>query len=120
MITKEHEASGFTPLGRRVTIKIPKLEEKTSGGIILPDELRSKEEMAQLDAELIAIGEFAFADLVVQPKVGDTVKISKYAGLIYKGSDEEEYRIAFDDDIVAFGQIIDVEKEIEEWNSKKK
>lgn len=91
------------PLMDRALIKVPELNEKTAGGLILPAEYRDKHSMAQLEAEVIAVAEFFFQDYKTKPKVGDTVLITKYAGLIYH-IDGEEYRIVEPRDILGIKQ----------------
>lgn len=115
MITNEHEESGFTPMGDRVTLKLKKVEEKTAGGIILPSELHDRIQVSELNAVIIAMGELAFQGYVVMPKLGDTVKIAKFAGFTYENKDGVEYRITRDEEIVAFDRVVDVEKEIKDW-----
>ena len=113
MIHPLHKEAGFTPQGHRVLLKIHKVEEKTDGGIILPDELREKLTTAHLDATVLAMGESAFAANYLKPKIGDVVKIVRYAGNLYDGEDKEPTRIVNDEDIVAVNRVFDVEKELE-------
>ncbi len=73
--------SGVNPTGIRVIVRPPKLEEKTSGGIILPEMTQEKEEKAQMTGVVIAIAENAkIAQEMKGIKVGDTVFFAKYAG----------------------------------------
>lgn len=93
--------SGITPLGDRCLIRVHSVEERTQGGIIIPDEYRDKKQMAQLTATLLENGEIADQKLDLWPEPGDTVVISKYAGIVYKDEDTDvEYRIVNCDDIV--------------------
>ena len=68
------------PLGEKVLIKILQSEEKTKGGIILPD--TAKEEKAE--GQVVAVGAGKKLDTgKVQPlevKKGDRVIFGKYAG----------------------------------------
>lgn len=91
--------SGITPIGDRAVIKVVEAETKTSGGIILPEEYKDKKDMAQLEATLLESGETADMELDVWPQVGDTVLITKYAGLLYTRNDIE-YRLVRGEDIV--------------------
>lgn len=95
--------TNIIPLMERALIKVPKFEQKTSGGIILPDEYHERHEMAQLEAEVIAVAEFFFQDYEVKPKIGDTVLITKYAGLLYQ-INGEEYRVVEPRDIIGIKQ----------------
>jgi len=83
------------PLGDRLLIKPIKEEEKTEGGIVLPDSAKEK----PMKAEVIAIGD---GDDVkdMDIKVGDKVIYSKYSGTEIK-IDEEEYIIIDAEDILA-------------------
>lgn len=82
----------ITPMDTRILVKVPTIEVKTAGGIILPDEVVERDHMSQVRAEVVSIGEWAFPDLRYAPEIGDTVYIGKYAGLLYT-EDDGEYRI---------------------------
>lgn len=75
------------PIGDKIIIKKLKAEEKTVGGIYLPD---SAKETPQ-HAEVLAIGPDILADEKKkdQVKVGDKVVYSKYSGSDIKIDDEE-------------------------------
>ena len=88
------------PLGDRVFIKVSAAEEKTAGGILLPDNAKEKPQIG----EIAAIGPGKRNDEGnVQPlevKVGDKVLYSKSAGTDIKlGS--EEYVLLSEKDILA-------------------
>ena len=91
--------SGITPIGDRAVIRVREAEIKTSGGIILPEEYKDKKDMAQLEATLLESGETADMELGIWPQVGDTVLITKYAGLLYTRNGIE-YRLVRGEDIV--------------------
>lgn len=84
--------TNITPLDTYIVVKVKKIETKTAGGIILLEESIERDEMAQLEAEIISMGEFAFPGVKVSPKVGDIVLMKKFAGLMYS-VDDEDYRI---------------------------
>ncbi len=67
------------PLYDRVLLEIPTREEKTKGGIIIPDTV-DKEKPEQ--GKIIAVGEGRIAEdgklIPMKVKVGDTVVFSKY------------------------------------------
>ncbi len=83
------------PLGDRLLIKPIKEEEKTEGGIVLPDSAKEK----PMKAKVVAIGD---GDDVkdMDIKVGDKVIYSKYSGTEIK-IDEEEHIIIDAEDILA-------------------
>ena len=50
------------PQGYKLLIAIPKLEEKTSGGVIIPDKLKGMEQTASIIGLVIALGKAAYND----------------------------------------------------------
>ena len=88
------------PLGDRVIIKVLEEEEKTSSGIVLPDQAKEKPQ----EGEIKAVGPGRVLDdgkrMEMDVKVGDKVVYSKYAGTEIK-IDGEEYLILRRDDILA-------------------
>ena len=71
----------ITPLGRRVLVKRVDSEEKTAGGIYLPDTAKEK----PTEAEVLALGtgkddEGKDVKELFTVKKGDKVLISKYGG----------------------------------------
>lgn len=93
----------IVPLDDRAVLKVRKLDEKTAGGIILTHEYKDKQDMAQLEAEVIALGEFCLVDCTIRPNIGDTVLITRYAGVIYH-IEGEEYRIVAPGDMLGIKQ----------------
>src|SRR5687767_3115471 len=88
------------PLNDRIVVKAVAAEEKTAGGIILPDAAQEK----PLEAEVIAVGPGKTLDngkvVTLEVKPGDRVIYGKYAGTEIKlGGDE--YVILRQDDILA-------------------
>ena len=77
------------PLGDRLVLKPVEAEEKTAGGIVLPDSAKEKPQKG----EVIAVGPGKVADngktVPVDVKVGDVVYYGKYSGNEIKiGSDQ--------------------------------
>ena len=70
----------FRPLGDRVLVRRVKEEEKTKGGIIIPDTAKEKPQ----EGEIIAVGPGARDEQgKVQPldvKVGDRILFGKWSG----------------------------------------
>lgn len=94
--------SGLSPVEYKILIDPEEVEKKTESGILLVDKITDREKMAQVKGKLIAVGGNAFEDWNDPvPKVGDSVYYAKYAGLIVKGKDDKEYRLANDKDITA-------------------
>lgn len=88
------------PLHDRVLVKRLDSEEKTKGGIIIPDSAKEK----PLEAKVIAVGEGKITDdgktQKLTVKVGDKVLFGKYAGTEIK-VDGDEMIILREDDILA-------------------
>lgn len=100
--------SGVFPTEYKVLISPIKVDEKTKGGIILPDEHKDREQFAQMQGTLVAISPLAFtyADKTdwgeaAKPKPGDKVLFAKFAGAAVKGKDGNDYRLVNDKDIAA-------------------
>lgn len=83
------------PLADRVLIKPAAAEEKTVGGIIIPDSAKEK----PLKGEVLAVGNGTKDEAMVL-KAGDTVLYGKYAGteLEWEG---EKYLIMRQSDVLA-------------------
>ncbi len=88
------------PLMDRVVVKIVTAEEKTKGGILLPDTAKEKPQ----EAEVIAVGPGKVLDngtrIAPEVKVGDKVFFAKYSGTEVK-IDGDEYLIVRESDILA-------------------
>ncbi len=80
------------PLGERVLLKAEKSEEKTAGGIFIPQAAQEKTQIATV----VAIGDSE----EIKVKVGDKVLHDKYAGTEIKDSGED-YLIVNAQDILA-------------------
>ena len=89
----------FRPLHDRVLIEISDGEEKTSGGIIIPDTAKEKPQ----EGEVVAVGSGARTeDGKITPmdvKVGDIVLFGKWSGNEVK-IDGKEYSIMKESDIM--------------------
>ena len=87
------------PLDDRVVIKQSEAEEKTSGGIILPDTAQEK----PLKGKVLAVGPGKRLDTgklaEVDVKAGDTVLFGKYAGQEIK-IDGSEYLIIREEEVL--------------------
>jgi len=87
------------PLQDRVIVKRVKEEEKTKGGIIIPDAAKEK----PIEGEVFAVGPGKITDDGAQRapdvKVGDRVLFGKYSGTEVK-LDGEEHVVLREDDIL--------------------
>ena len=81
--------ANFRPLGDRVLVKRVKEEEKTKGGIIIPDTAKEKPQ----EGEVIAVGPGARDESgKLQPldvKVGDRILFGKWSGTEVKLQGED-------------------------------
>jgi len=93
----------FRPLHDRVLIKVLDSEEKTSGGIIIPDTAKEKPQ----EREVVAVGPGAKSeDGKISPmdvKVGDIVLFGKWSGTEVK-IDGTEYSIMKESDIMGISK----------------
>ena len=92
---------GVKPLSDRVLImRIEDAEEKSSGGIIIPDTAKEKPQKG----EVIEVGPGRKTDdgkqIALEVKKGDKVLFGRYAGTEVK-IDGEEYLIMHESDILA-------------------
>ncbi|HHY60658.1 MAG TPA: co-chaperone GroES [Clostridia bacterium] len=88
------------PLGDRVVIQVVEAEEKTKGGIVLPDTAKEKPQKGVVKA--VGTGRVSETGerIPLEVAVGDTVIFAKYAGTEVK-IDGEEYLIMSERDILA-------------------
>jgi chaperonin GroES len=87
------------PLQDRIIVKRIEEEEKTKGGIIIPDSAKEK----PMEGEVISVGSGKVLDngtkQVPEVKAGDRVLFGKYSGTEVK-IDGEEHLIMREDDIL--------------------
>jgi chaperonin GroES len=88
------------PLGERVVVEREAAEEKTAGGIVLPDTAKDK----PARGTIVSVGEGRLLDdgtrAGVQVKVGERVLFSSYAGEAFT-VDDRELLLMREDDILA-------------------
>ena len=89
----------FRPLGDRILVKRVESEEKTKGGIIIPDTAKEKPQ----EGRVVAVGKGKVTnDGKLQPidvGAGDRVLFGKYAGTEIQ-LDGEEHVIIREDDVL--------------------
>lgn len=83
------------PLADRVVIEPKATEEKTAGGIIIPDTTKEK----PLEGVVVAVGN-GTKEVTMEVKVGDKVLYGKYAGTEVT-VDGKEYLIMRQQDVLA-------------------
>ncbi len=75
------------PLGDRVLIKVEAAEEKTKGGLFIPQNAQEKTQVATV----VAIGD----DETIKVKAGDRVMYDKYVGTAVKIEADEHLVVRF-------------------------
>jgi len=96
--------SGILPTGGHLLVIADKVEEITSGGIIMPHDTREREQNATTIGTLIAVGSGAWTDLddgSPWAKVGDKISYARHAGFAMVGQDGEDYLLINDNDVLA-------------------
>jgi len=90
---------GFRPLHDRVVVRRLESEEKTAGGIIIPDTAKEK----PMEGEVVSVGNGARNDkgevVALDLKAGDRVLFGKWSGTEVK-IDSEELLIMKESDIM--------------------
>lgn len=88
------------PLNDRVLVKRLESEEKTAGGLYIPDTAKEKPSKG----EVVAVGPGKIADdgktIAMQVKIGDMVLFNKYAGTEVK-LEGDDHLVMREDDILA-------------------
>jgi chaperonin GroES len=88
------------PLHDRLIVKRLEEEEKTKGGIIIPDTAKEK----PIEGKVIAVGKGKIQEdgtkIPMEVKKGDRILFAKYAGTEVK-IDGEEHLIMKEDDVIA-------------------
>jgi chaperonin GroES len=87
----------FVPQGDRVLVEVAEAEEKTAGGIIIPDSAKEKPQKGII----VAVGPGKKKDEPMTVKVGDKVLYGKYSGteITIEG---KEYQIMRQDDLLGY------------------
>ena len=89
----------FRPLHDRVLIEVLDSEEKTAGGIIIPDSAKEKPQ----EGKVVAVGPGAKTEdgktIKMDVKIGDRVLFGKWSGTEVK-IDGKEYNIMKESDIM--------------------
>ena len=98
--SKTKTATNVKPLNEHLLIRPAEAEEKTAGGILLPDSAREK----PAQGTVVALGEGRLLDdgtrAAFQVKQGDKVIYSKYAGHDIQ-IEGEEYKVIQESDVYA-------------------
>lgn len=96
--------SGINPTGHYVLVLPDPVEEKTKGGIFLPNETIENEQRDTTKGTLVAVGPIGwaeFGDGTPWAAPGARVSYGKYAGRDMKGADGKAYVLMNCEDILA-------------------
>ena len=95
--------SSLIPLGDRVVVEREESEQKTAGGILLPDSAKDK----PARGTVVSVGEGKFDSKgnrhPLQVKPGDRVVFTSYAGEAFKVGDDELLLLREDDILAVLG-----------------
>ncbi len=95
--------SSLIPLGDRVVVPREESEQRTAGGILLPDSAKDK----PARGTVVSVGEGRFDDKgqrhALQVKPGDRVVFTSYAGEPFKVGDDELLLMREDDILAILG-----------------
>jgi len=77
------------PLGDRILVKRIKEEERTKGGIIIPDTAKEKPQ----EGKVVSVGKGKYGDdgklIPIEVKAGDKILFGKYSGSEFKHEGED-------------------------------
>ncbi|VAX37548.1 Heat shock protein 60 family co-chaperone GroES [hydrothermal vent metagenome] len=89
------------PLGDRIIVKALEAEEKTKGGIVLPETAKEKPQ----EGKVVAVGKGKVKEngemQALELKKGDRVLYGKYSGTEISTKDGEDYLIMKEEDVFA-------------------
>jgi chaperonin GroES len=93
------------PVGYKLLVTMPEFEDKTDGGVYIPDASREREQTASIVGFVLKLGSLAYNDLNKFPhgpwcKEGDWVVFRAYSGTRIK-IHGKEFRIINDDTVEA-------------------
>lgn len=81
------------PLGERIVVEPLEAEEKTKGGIVLPDNAKEKPQLGKV--AVISV------DTKLSIKINENVLYRKFSGTEFESEDGKKYLILEDKDILA-------------------
>lgn len=99
--------TGIIPTGYRILVEIPQKEEKTKGGIFLPQDVKKAEEIASLCGKVLQLGPLAYRDEAKFDGIhwcepGQYIVMAAYTGTRVKvPGDTREFRLINDDSVIA-------------------
>ena len=121
--------SGIEPTEYNVLVDVHEIEDKV-GSILLADDTKTRKQAMATKGTLVAVSPLAFTyetwpEGARVPQVGDTVVMTKAAGVMVEGADGKEYRLLKDKDIAAVMEtnsfamrVVDLDKDIATLNAE--
>ena len=110
--------SGIRVVGDRILIYPEPLEEMSSGGIYIAEDIRDQHGLAQVFGTLVGVGPDCWSDYKGPfAEEGQRVMFAKYGGLNVTGADGETYRLCNDTDITA---VVDESVKYGELSARKR
>lgn len=96
------------PCGYNLLVVLPEADEKTEGGVYVPDDLKDREHTASISGMVLKMGPDAFSDDIRFPsgaycKEGDWIVMQAYTGTRLKVHGQE-FRLINDDCVKAVVQ----------------
>lgn len=99
---------GQAPTGYKILIQIRVVPEKTKGGLIITQDTRDADQIVTTVGKVVAVGPAAYRDRATGRewigapwcKVGDYVRVPKYAGVDFRVNDAP-FRYYNDEDVIA-------------------
>lgn len=97
--------SGIRPLEYFVLVEPRQVEEKTSGGLYIPESTKEREQFGQTEGVLVDMSPMAFnfddTAMKCKPGIGARVMFSKYQATEVRGQDGKTYWLMKDKAIAA-------------------
>ncbi|UJB72661.1 co-chaperone GroES (plasmid) [Acaryochloris sp. 'Moss Beach'] len=100
MTTLALNVSTVSPLGDRVFLKVSKAEEKTAGGILMPDIAREKPQIGEVVSVGLGKRQDDGSNIPMDIQKGDQVLYSKFSGTDIKLGNED-YVLVGEQDLLA-------------------
>lgn len=103
--------TGLSPCEFNVIVEQDAVEEKTKGGILLPDNEIERAKHRQTLGTIRAIAPLAFNEDVwpggvERPQIGQRIAFALHAGTFINAPDGTEYRVIKDKDVVALIEAV--------------
>lgn len=100
------EEWSWSALEFHVVVALPKVEEKTAGGVWMPEQVVDRDEIAQEEGVIVDLSPVAFTyetwpEGTQLPSIGDSAIFPRYAGMLVEDNGNR-YRVIKDKDIACW------------------